>query len=141
MKKITLATALLAAAGFSGLAGAHDYSGALGNAATATDKWYFQCLNPNTVKITFQVRRSAGTGCVKATYNATGANTTSCSTTFAPAVAINIATGAGAKQFTINKNPANTGARSYTVRAHCIDKTGVHNPADQTSTQTYTQNQ
>jgi hypothetical protein len=88
-----------------------------------------------------QVRRTAGTGCVKATFNATGANATSCSTTFAPAVAINIPTGAGAKQFTVNKNPANTGTRSYTVRAHCIDNTGVHNPADQTSTQTYTQNQ
>ena len=141
MKKMIVMAGLLAAsAGFSGVAAAHDYLGTLGTAAAATDKWYFICQNPNTAKIQFQVNRTAGTPCVKATYVATGVNATSCGG-FAPATAITVATGSGAKFFTINKNPAIAGTNSYTVRAHCIDNTGVHNPADQTTPQTYTQNQ
>ncbi len=140
MKKSTLMVGLLLAAGFSTAASAHNYNGTLGTAATATDKWYFSCTNSKTVKIQFQVKRTAGTPCVKATYPATGANATSCGA-LAPAAAINVATGAGAKFFTVNKSPAISGTNSYTVVAHCIDNTGVHNPADQTSPQTYTQNQ
>ena len=140
MKKSKLMLGLLLAAGFSSVASAHNYNGTLGTAAAATDRWYFQCLNTNTKKVTFQVRRTAGTPCVKATYEATGANATSCGA-LAPAAAINIATGAGAKIFRVNKNPAIAGTNSYTVVAHCIDNTGVHNPADQTTPQTYLQNQ
>lgn len=131
---------LLLAASFSTAASAHNYNGTLGTAAAATDKWYFICQNPATVKVQFQVKRTAGKPCVKATYPATGQNATSCGT-LAPAAPINVVTGAGAKFFTVNKAPAIAGTNSYTVSAHCIDNTGVHNPADQTSVQVYTQNQ
>ncbi len=140
MNKVKLIMGLLFAASFSGAALAHNYNGTLGTATTATDKWYFQCLNANTVKVEFQVKRTAGTPCIKATYNATGQNATSCGA-LAPATPIAVTTGAGAKFFTINKNPVKSGTNSYTVSAHCIDSSGVHNPADQTTPQTYTQNQ
>lgn len=140
MKKFTLMAGLLLAASFSSVASAHNYSGTLGTASTAKDRWYFSCLNPNTVKVKFQVKRTAGTPCVKATYDATGVNATSCGA-LAPATAISVTTGAGAKVFSVNKNPAKSGTNSYTVVAHCIDNTGVHNPSDQTTPQTYLQNQ
>lgn len=140
MKKSKLMLGLLLVAGFSTAASAHNYNGTLKAAAASADKWYFMCTNANTVKVTFQVKRTKGTPCVKATYDATGQNATSCGA-LAPAAAINVATGAGAKFFTINKNPAIAGTNSYTVSAHCIDSTGVHNPADQTTPQVYTQNQ
>jgi hypothetical protein len=140
MKKSTLMLGLLLAAGFSTTASAHNYNGILGTAAARTDKWYFICSNPNTVKVQFQVKRTAGKPCVKATYLATGQNATSCGAR-APAAPINVVTGAGAKFFMVNKSPAKVGTNSYTVVAHCIDNAGVHNPADQTTPQTYTQNQ
>jgi hypothetical protein len=142
MKKLKtlMAASLVAAAGFSGAASAHDYLGTLGTAATAKDIWYFQCLNPNTAKVQLQVKRQAGTPCVKAALNGTALSATSCSTTTFTALQ-SIAAGPGAKVFTISKNPALAGTDSYTVRAHCIDNTGVHNPDDQTTPQTYLQNQ
>jgi hypothetical protein len=142
MKKLTtlMAVSLIAAAGFSGVASAHDYLGTLGASATATDMWYFTCLNPNTAKVQLQVKRQAGTPCVKAALNGAALSATSCSTTAFTALQT-VATGPGTKIFTINKNPAIAGTDSYTVRAHCIDNAGVHNPDDQTATQTYLKNQ
>lgn len=141
MKKIKtlMAVSLIAAAGFSGAASAHDYLGTLGTATTATDIWYFTCLNPNTAKVQLQVARTAGTPCVKAALSGTTLNATSCSTSFTALQ--QVATGPGNKVFIVNKNPQIAGTLSYNVRAHCIDNTGVHNPADQTTPQTYLQNQ
>ena len=138
--KTLMAASLVAAAGFSGAASAHDYLGTLGTAAAATDVWYFTCLNPNTAKVQLQVKRQAGTPCVKAQLSGAALTATSCSTTSFTTLQT-VATGAGNKVFTVNKNPALAGAASYTVRAHCIDNTGVHNPDDQTTPQTYLQNQ
>jgi hypothetical protein len=138
--KTLMAVSLVAAAGFSGAAFAHDYLGTLGTAATAKDIWYFQCLNPNTAKVQLQVKRQAGTPCVKAALSGTALSATSCSTTSFTALQA-VAAGPGAKVFTVSKNPALAGTDSYTVRAHCIDNTGVHNPNDQTTPQTYLQNQ
>lgn len=142
MKKIKtlIAVSLVAVAGFSGVASAHDYLGTLGTAKAATDVWYFTCLNPNTAKVQLQVKRTSGTQCVKAALVSPAANATSCSSaSFTPLVTVS--TGAGNKFFIVNKNPQAAGGVSYTVRAHCLDNTGVHNPADQTTPQTYTQNQ
>ena len=142
MKKLKtlMAASLVAAAGFSGAASAHDYLGTLGAAAAAKDIWYFSCLNPNTAKVQLQVKRQAGTPCVKAALSGTALTATSCSTTTFTTLQ-QVAAGAGNKFFIVNKNPALAGTLSYTVRAHCIDNTGVHNPADQTTPQTYLQNQ
>jgi hypothetical protein len=112
----------------------------LGTSATAKDIWYFSCLNSNTAKLQLQVKRQAGTPCVKAALSAPALSATSCSTTSFTTLQT-VATGAGTKIFTINKNPNLAGTLSYTVRAHCIDNTGVHNPDDQTTPQTYIQNQ
>lgn len=141
MKKIKtlIAASLVAAAGFSGAASAHDYLGTLGTAAAATDIWYFTCLNPNTAKVQLQVKRTAGTPCVKASLSGTTLTATSCSTSYTALTSVS--TGAGNKVFIVNKSPALAGGISYNVRAHCIDNTGVHNPADQTDVQTYIQNQ
>ncbi len=138
--KTMIAASLVAAAGFSGAASAHDYLGGLGTAAAATDAWYFTCLKPTTTKVQIQVKRQAGTPCVKAALNGTALSATSCSTTTFTTLQ-QVATGPGNKIFIVNKSPAASGTLSYTVRAHCIDNTGVHNPADQTTPQTYFQNQ
>ncbi|ESS72937.1 hypothetical protein MGMO_41c00030 [Methyloglobulus morosus KoM1] len=142
MKKLKtlMAASLVAAAGFSGAASAHDYLGTLGTAAAAKDIWYFTCLNPNTAKVQLQVKRQAGTPCVKAALSSPALSATSCSTTTFTTLQ-QVATGSGNKVFIVSKNPAIAGTLSYTVRAHCIDNTGVHNPADQTTPQTYLQNQ
>ena len=141
MKRSLLLIGLLLAAGFSTVASAHSYLGTLGSATTATDKWYFQCISRNTVKVTFQVRRTAGTPCVRAIYNATGQNGTSCGA-LAPATPITVATGAGAKFFTINKNSTvKTGTNSYAVVAHCWNRDGTHVDSQQTTPQVYQQNQ
>lgn len=140
MKKKTLTAALLSAAGFSGVAAAHDYGGTLGTASTAADKFYITCA-AGTAKITYQVRRNSGTPKVRAAaYSPVGAATTATVTgTFSPLVTLT--TGSGAKFFKIDKNPAATGADSYTLRMHCWDKNGVHNPNAQPNTVTYIQNQ
>lgn len=142
MKKLKtlMAASLVAAAGFSGAASAHDYLGTLGTAATAKDTWYFSCLNSSTAKVQLQVKRQAGTPCAKAALSFPALSATSCSTTTFTTLQ-QVTTGSGAKVFTISKNPAIAGTLSYTVRAHCIDSTGVHNPDDQTTPQTYIQNQ
>ena len=124
---------------FTTAASAHEYLGTLGAAATATDIWYFTCLNPNTAKVQLQVKRTAGTPCVKASLSGTTLTATSCSTSYTALTSVS--TGAGNKVFIVNKSPALAGGISYNVRAHCIDNTGVHNPADQTDVQTYIQNQ
>ena len=126
--------------GFSGVASAQVYLGTLGTAATAKDTWYFSCLNRNTAKVQLQVKRQIGNPCVKAALSGTALSATSCSTTTFTTLQ-QVAAGRGNKFFTISKNVAIAGTLSYTVRAHCIDNTGVGNPADQTSPQTYIQNQ
>jgi hypothetical protein len=141
MKNTNMIMGLLLAAGFSTVASAHNYAGTLKAPAINADKWYFVCQNPNTATVEFQVKKTKGTPCVKATYDATGANATACTTALKPAAPIVITTGPGPKFFTISKNPAIAGTDSYSVSAHCIDNTGVHNPDDQTTPQTYTQNQ
>lgn len=124
--------------GFPGLALA--YEGTLGTAVTATDRWYFQCLNPNNKYIHFGVVRFSGTPCVKAKFDNTGTIRTACTTGYSNFPwSNNIATGPGAKFFTITKTA--TGPVTYSVRAHCVDKNGVENAADQTWVQTYVQNQ
>ena len=105
MKKLTtlMAISLVAAAGFSGAASAHDYLGTLGSGAAAKDIWVFSCLNPKTAKLQLQVKRQAGTPCVKAALGAS-LSATSCSNAFTAVQTLN--TGAGNKVFTITKNPA-----------------------------------
>jgi hypothetical protein len=144
MKKIKalLVTSLLAVAGFSGVASAHDYTGSLGSAATATDRWYFVC-SAGTASLTYQIQRTAGTAAhVKVKFDTTGiisGPTTGAAAVTAFSPLKTAATGASAKFFTINKTAA--GAVSYRVRAHCLDASGTHNPDDQTAVQTYVQNQ
>lgn len=131
---------MLLAVGFSSAAFAHDYTGTLGAATTATDKFYISCA-AGTAKFTYQIRRNAGTPNVRAqSTSPAGAATTSSGTgTFSPLITVN--TGSGAKFFQVNKNPAATGTDSYTLRMHCWDTAGNHNPDDQPTAVTYTQNQ
>ncbi len=144
MKKIKalLIASLLAAAGFSSVASAHDYTGSLGSAAGATDRWYFVCSG-GTASLTYQIQRTAGTAAhVRVKFDTTGiisgpTTGTAAVTAFSPLKTA--ATGASVKILTINKTAA--GAVSYRVRAHCIDASGQHNPDDQTDVQTYIQNQ
>jgi hypothetical protein len=135
--KTIMATSLLAAAGFSGVASAHDYLGTLGNAAAATDRWYFTCA-AGAASMTYRIKRTAGTPCVQLSFDTTGVATVSCGV-WSPTKTV--ATGAGAKIFTIKKNPAIAGTDSYDAQIHCIDANGVHNPDDQSAVQTYIQNQ
>ena len=144
MKKIKAVwvASLLAVVGFSGVASAHDYTGTLGSAATATDRWYFVCSG-GTASLTYQIQRTAGTAAhVQVAFDSTtivsGPTTgTAAVTAFSPLKTA--ATGASSKFFTIKKTAA--GAVSYRVRAHCNDTNGTHNPDDQTTPQTYVQNQ
>jgi hypothetical protein len=139
ISKMIMTVGLLAAMGFSGVVSAHDYIATLGRATTATDKWYITRA-AGTAKITYQIMHTSGTGCVQiAPYFPVGPATRSCGGYWSPL--ITVATGAGAKLFTINKNPATLGALSYTVRINGYDANGVQNPDDQSFVQTYIQNQ
>jgi hypothetical protein len=125
--------------GLSGAASAHDYLGTLGTAATAKDIWYFTCSNPRTAKLVVQVKRPAGKPCIKAQVSSPAATLNSCSTAYTlPKI---LPTRSGAKVFTLSKSPAAAGIAVYIVKADCLDNTSVQNPEDQTSPQTYIQNQ
>ncbi len=141
MKKITLLAGLLVASGFSSVASAHDYLGALGNAAAATDKFYITCAaNAGIAKITYQVQRTTGVKNVSAkAYSPVGALTTSAGAAFGPEITVN--TGAGAKFFEVKKSPAEAGTRNYRLRMHCKDAGNGHDPADQPTSVMYVQNQ
>lgn len=139
ISKLVTIVGLVTALGFSNYLYAHHELGTLGSNATATDKWYVICNYPTNATLSFQLRRTAGTPCVRATLNNTGTTLTSCGT-WTPLTRVN--TGSGAKFFTINKNPAKFGAVSYTVRTLCADKFGIENPPNnQSYPQTYIQNQ
>jgi hypothetical protein len=146
MKKSTLlASLLLAAAGFSGVASAHPYAGGLGTVATATDKFYLVCAT-GSAKITYAVKRTSGTGNIsiegsKAGFSATPAPalSTSSGATLSPLKTIK--GGAGAYFFTVKKSPAASGTRGWYADIHCYDTNGQHNPDDQSASVTYTQNQ
>lgn len=133
-----MAASLVAAAALSGVASAHDYLGTLGNAATATDRWYFVCAT-GTAKVTYQIQRTAGTRNVQISFDSTGVVSGPTGTAFSAEKTAT--TGSGAKLFTIKKGPAAAGNVSYRVRAHCKDANNIHDPSDQTTTQTYIQNQ
>ena len=135
MKTAKLLLSTVFVLGFSNVTSAHNYLGTLGTSSSAKDQWYFQCLNPNTKKITFQINKTAGSPCVKVTYSS-GLNASSCGS-WSPT--ITIATGAGAKFFNITHSTS--GINSYNVNAHCYDKAGLHNPGDQTTPQVYIKNQ
>lgn len=144
--KIIMAGSLLAAAGFSGVVSAHDYLGTLGAAATATDKYYLVCA-AGTAKLTYQVQRTFGTGNLSIEGAKAGATVTpppvasiSSGTAFSP-VKTMTGGGAGAYFFTVKKSPASGAARGWRARIHCYDANGQHNPDDQPTTVTYTQNQ
>jgi hypothetical protein len=130
--KTILAASALLAAGFSGVASAHPYPGALKTPATATDKFYIVCY-AGAASVSYAITKTAGTGGVKISGPA--------GTTTNGGKTLSYATGAGAKSFTVSKNPAASGAVSYTAQIHCYDANGQHNPDDQSATQTYTQNQ
>ncbi len=145
MKKITLLAGMLIAAGFSSLAFAHDYGGTLKTLPTATDKFYIACAT-GTQTISYQVRRNSGTAqlnlCgLKSTAACPSANKTVTTTTGVFSPLRRIGTGAGAYFFTLKKNSASTAGNSWTVRAHCLDANGAHDPNDQPTTVTYTQQQ
>lgn len=139
MKK-SLIVGLLGVIGFSSMASAHDYNGVFGTTATATDKFYITCA-AGTAKFTYQVRRNAGAVNIKAQATSpVGTATTSSGTgVFSPLITVN--TGGGAKFFQVNKNTSSTATAGYTLRMHCWDTAGNHNPDDQPTTVTYTQNQ
>jgi hypothetical protein len=141
MKKITLLTGLLVAAGFSSVASAHFYLGSLGTAAGATDKFYITCAaNAGIAKITYTIQRTTGVQNVSAkAYSPVGALTTSAGAAYGPVITVN--TGAGAKFFEVKKSPAVAGARNYRLDMHCKDANNGHDPADQSETATYIQNQ
>lgn len=113
------------------------FTGSLGTATSATDKWYFNCPSTVTTKLWFSVIRSAGTGCVRAIYDGSGANTTSCGTHSGQVVSA----GTGNKYFTINKNPPSSGALNYVVLASCLAPLSGGGYWMVTGAQTYTQNQ
>lgn len=140
MKKITLLTGLLVAAGFSSVASAHLYNGTLGTAAAATDKFYITCAT-GTAKITYRVKRgTSGSSNVSAkAYSPVGALVTSSGTTYSSLATVT--TGAGAKFFEIKKAGTTSGSRSYTLDMHCYDANNLHNPDDQPDAVTYIQNQ
>lgn len=129
ISKILIAVGLLAALGFSGVVSAHTYSGTLGVAATATDRWYIVC-SAGTASLTYQIQRTAGTAAhVKVGFDRTGI--VSGPTTGARAVTA----------LSPPKTAAVAGRVSYGVRAFCPDANGNLNPDDQSSVQTYIQNQ
>lgn len=146
MKKITLLTGLLVAAGFSSVASAHFYNGTLGTLATATDKFYITCAT-GTAKITYRVKRgTVGTSNISAkAYSPVGPLVTSNGTNYSTAAPATLPTamitGAGAKFFEVKKAGTTTGARNYTLDMHCYDANNLHDPNDQPSTVTYIQNQ
>jgi len=145
MKKSKIMLGLMLALGFSGAASAHDYGGTLGTSTTATDKFYIVCATGSQT-MQYQVRRNSGTAqlklCgLKSTAACPAANNTITTATGVFSPVKTIGTGAGAYFFTLSKNTASAVGNSWTVRAHCYDANGQHNPDDQPTTVTYTQNQ
>jgi hypothetical protein len=148
ISKLLMAVGLLAALGFSGVASAHQYSGTLGVAAAATDRWYIVCTAPSVGYMEYRIQRTsraAGTNAhVKIVFDSTGI--ASGPTTGAKAVTAfspqktGATPRAGAKFFTIKKTAA--GAVSYRVSAYCLDKNGLEvSPDELSSSQIYIQNQ
>jgi hypothetical protein len=145
MKMSKIIFGLLVATVFSGAASAHDYGGVLLTKTTATDKFYIVCATGSqTMK--YQVRRNSGSAQLKlcglkstAACPSTNNTITTATGVFSPLKTIG--TGAGAYFFTLTKNTASAVGNSWTVRAHCLDANGQHDPNDQPTTVTYTQNQ
>ncbi len=141
MKKTKFLVSILLSAGFSSVVYGHNYNGALGVAASATDKFYITC-GSGTAKISFKIKRgTTGIANVSAkAYSPVGALATSFGATYSPLVTIY--TGAGAKFFEVKKAAGIAyGVRTYTLYMDCFDATGIHNPDVQPVAVTYIQNQ
>ena len=145
MKPLKIMLGLVLAASFSGVASAHDYGGVLGTRTTATDKFYIVCA-AGTRTMRYQVRRNSGVAqlklCgLKSTAACPAANNTITTRTGVFSPLKTIGTGAGAYFFTLTKTTRSTVPNSYTVRAHCYDARGQHNPNSQPTVVRYLVNQ
>jgi hypothetical protein len=164
----TILAASLLAAGFSGIASAHDYVGSVGNATVnaASDKFWIQCAggssyatlrvrdNPTSPEKATKVSIRGATslaGLSAATWytDTTDTDATTFDTSFSGpyGTAANpqprVTGGPAIYYFEVNKNmmAGVTGAEAYIARIHCYDSSNTHNPEDQPTSVTYIQNQ
>lgn len=145
MKKSKLMLGLLMAVGFSGVASAHEYAGAITAPITkTTDKFYITCA-AGTTSMKYHVKRTAGGPsnlalCPLSSSGCTVANTTTSGGTGVYSALKTVTAGAGAFHFQVKKSPVAAGAVGYMVEAHCMEG-NTHYPNDQSTTVTYTVNQ
>lgn len=136
---------LLMAVGFSGVASAHEYAGAITAPITKTnDQFYITCA-AGTTSMQYHVKRTAGGPsnlalCPLSSSGCTAANTTTSAGTAVYSAVKSVPAGAGAFFFKVAKSPVAVGAVGYMVEAHCMEG-NTHYPNDQSTTVTYTVNQ
>ncbi len=136
LKNAFLATSVLSVLGYAGSASAHDQSGTLGVAATATDYYQVSCYddgNGSAQKLAVQIKDAAPVAApivsiqvVKGRKASNSTDAVDGNAAYSPL--LNITGGDGDYNVTVSKTAA--GAETYTFQFHCVTSGGDHTGTD-----------